>query len=79
MEQAEKSFELSIAGQFDGRSVTIEPDETTDSVPLYYCYLNGAAISQLRHDPVEGWVQIWGDLPADAVRQVGAAIADYVG
>lgn len=79
MEQEEKTFELRIAGQFDGLPLTIEPDETTDSVPLYYCYLNGAAISQLRHDPTEGWVQIWGDLKPGAVKQVGEAIAEYVG
>jgi len=79
MEQAEKSFELSIAGHFGDRPLTIDPDETTDSVPMYYCYLDGAAISQLRHDPVEGWVQIWGNLQDDAVQHVGEAIADYVG
>lgn len=79
MEQAENFFELSIAGQFGGQPVAIEPDETTDGVPLYYCYLNGTAISQLRHEPGGKWLQIWGDLSPAAVQQVGEAIADYAG
>lgn len=79
MEHAENSFELSIAGQFDGRPLAIETDETTDGISLYYCYLDGDTISQLRYEPTGEWEQIWGNLSPVAVQQVGEAIADYVG
>lgn len=79
MELSEKSFELCVNGQFGNQPLTIDPDETTDGVPLYYCYLDGRPLSQLRHEPAGEWVQIWGDLPSATVQEIGEAIADYMG
>lgn len=78
MQPTEQSFELLISGLFDGRTITVEPRETTDSIPIYHCYVDGKNISELRQEPAGKWVQIWGDLSAEIAQQIGEAIAKHI-
>lgn len=79
MQPTEQSFELLISGLFDGRAITVDPRETTDSIPIYQCYVDGKNVSELRQEPAGKWVQLWGDLPTDDVQQIGEAIAERAG
>lgn len=75
MEQSERTFEITENdGLLDG-PLLIRPKQTTDGIPIYHCYRDGVPVSELRQETSGEWVQLWGDLPTDAVAQVGAAIA----
>lgn len=77
MEKSADDFEITINEGADTRLLVIRPEDTTDGVPVYHCYpVNASAsIGQVRQEPTGEWVQIWGDLPHDTVKQIGAAIA----
>ncbi|MBK1441568.1 hypothetical protein JHJ32_16335 [Parapedobacter sp. ISTM3] len=78
MEKLDDIFEVSLAGeQFEGRQLTIRAEQTTDGVPVYHCYDEGASIAQLRQETSGEWTQLWGDLQPDTVQQLGEAIASY--
>ncbi len=79
MEQSEEiTFEVIMESGPLKKRVLVRSEQTTDGVPIYHCYLEGASISQLRQETSGEWTQLWGDLPADSVHQVGEAIANHL-
>lgn len=77
MEKSEETFEITLTEGQESKRLVIRPEDTTDGVPVYHCYRSeatGSAIGQLRQEPTGEWVQIWGDLPQDSVKQIGNAI-----
>ncbi|MGK6351472.1 hypothetical protein [Parapedobacter sp. DT-150] len=76
MEKSGEVFEISIDGYFMEKPLLIQPEQTTDGVPIYHCYLEGTSVSQLRREPSGDWTQLWGDLPRDTVQRLGDAIAN---
>ncbi|MFC3199035.1 hypothetical protein ACFOET_15530 [Parapedobacter deserti] len=79
MEKSDEIFEVNLDGQFMGRSLTVKPEQTTDGVPIYHCYLDGTSISQLRLETSGEWTQVWGDLPEHTVQRIGEVIAANAG
>lgn len=79
MEKSGEIFEVRIDGQFMGKPLTIRPEQTTDGIPIFHCYLEGTSVSQLRRETSGTWEQLWGDLSTDTVRQIGEAIAAKTG
>jgi len=77
MEKSTDIFEVTVAGQFRGKLVSVRSEETTDGIPIYHCDVAGTAVTQLRQETSGEWTQLWGDLPADTVARLGEAIAAH--
>ncbi len=56
------------------QEVEVQPDESSDGVPFYYCNVNGKRITQIRKDEYNKWEQLWGDLDEASVKNIGEAI-----
>jgi len=79
MEKSDEIFEVVLDdGQFAGTALIIRPEETTDGIPIYYCYADGTAVSELRRETSGKWAQLWGDLSAGTVQRLGAAIESRI-
>lgn len=74
MEQSGDTFEITLAGRLLDKPVLVRPEQTTDGVPIYHCFLDGTSISQLRQEPSGEWIQIWGNFSPEIVQQLGASI-----
>jgi len=79
MEKSEETFEIHLEGRLMDKPVLVRPEQTTDGIPIYHCFLEGTSISQLRQEPSGEWVQIWGDFSPEMVCQIGGSILDHVG
>lgn len=78
MKTAEGIFEISMGTGPLRKQLLVRPEQTTDGVSIYHCFLDGSSISQLRQKTYGEWTQLWGDLSASAVQQVGEAIANHL-
>ncbi|MFC7522490.1 hypothetical protein ACFQRK_00930 [Parapedobacter sp. GCM10030251] len=79
MEKSEDTFEIILPGRLTDRPVLVRPEQTTDGIPIYHCFLDGTSISQLRQEPSGEWVQIWGNFSPEIVQQLGARIIQHRG
>jgi len=79
MEKSEDTFEITLAGRLMDKPVLVRPEQTTDGIPVYHCFLEGRSASQLRQEPSGEWTQIWGDFPQEIVQQLGESIMQHTG
>ncbi|WP_353195693.1 hypothetical protein [Parapedobacter defluvii] len=79
MEKSEETFEVNLTGRRMDKPILVRPEQTTDGIPVYHCFLEGASISQLRQEPSGEWVQIWGDFSPQVIQQLGEAISRHTG
>lgn len=77
MEKSEDTFEITLRGRLMDKPVLVRPEQTTDGIPIYHCFLEGRSISQLRQEPSGEWIQIWGDFSPEIVQQLGASIIQH--
>ena len=67
-----ETFSVTIqSGDSKNDTLSITQAETTDGQPYYICKIDHNEI-QLRKE--DKWEQIWGDLDAKQVEEIGAAI-----
>ena len=78
MKESGEIFEVIMGSGPLKKQLLVRQEETTDGVPIYHCYLEGASISQLRQETSGEWTQLWGDLSTNSVHQVGEAIASHL-
>lgn len=77
MEKSDEIFEITLnSGPFADTPLLVRPEETTDGIPIYHCYVDGSSRSQLRRETTGEWLQLWGDFSTDTVRLIGKAIEE---
>lgn len=79
MEKSEAIFEVNLTGRLMNKPVLVRPEQTTDGISVYHCFLDGTSVSQLRQEPSGEWIQIWGDFSPAIVQQLGESIAQHTG
>ena len=79
MEKSEDTFEITLTSRQMDKPVLVRPEQTTDGIPVYHCFLEGRSISQLRQEPSGEWTQIWGDFSPEVVQQLGNSIMQHTG
>ena len=76
MKKSDEVFEIKVNEGSSVEQLVIRPEQTTDGVPIYYCYsASGTSLSEVRQEASGEWVQLWGSLPDESVERIGAAIA----
>ncbi len=78
MEKSEEIFKIKVNYGASDKPILVQPEQTTDGVPIYHCYCDGISIGELRQEASGEWVQLWGDLSAHSLQQVGEAIASHL-
>lgn len=78
MKESAEIFKIKVDDKLSDKPLLIQPEQTTDGIPIYHCYQDGISFCELRQEASGEWVQLWGDLPYDAVQQIGTAIAHHV-
>jgi len=70
--------EFDIVVDIDGTSKTVkvQPDETSDGVPIYKCYSGETLLTQVRLDEEGNWEQMWGELGQEEIDAIGKVIAE---
>lgn len=69
------SNEFSVQAKIQGelKNLQIITSETSDGITFYICRVDNNEITQVRKDD-QNWKQIWGDLPDEDIKSIGAAI-----
>lgn len=70
-------FEIQVDLNGKAQTLTVSPDETSDGAAYFKCKISGKDITQVREEPGGEWEQIWGDLDAEAIQQIGKAIKKH--
>lgn len=78
MESSQKEFYIIAEIDQQKKQIKVIGLETSDGVPYYSCLIGESEISQVRKETYGGWEQLWGDLPKEAVEQIGQEIAKQV-
>jgi len=74
LEENNPGFKITTSLNGENKTITIQPDETSDGVEYYIGLIGEDQITQLRLDETGGWEQLWGDLNQDEVDEIGEAI-----
>ncbi|WP_223711518.1 hypothetical protein [Niabella beijingensis] len=76
METGKEQFTIEAAVHGKPTQLQVVSDETTDGITFYKCSSGSKEITELRYE--EGyWKQIWGDLPDEEVKGIGAVIDSW--
>jgi len=67
-------FEITVSLDGAEKTLTVEPDETSDGVEYYICFSGSDKITQIRLDEDGTWDQMWGELSPEEVNAIGSAI-----
>ncbi|TKC06140.1 hypothetical protein [Pedobacter frigoris] len=71
-----EKFTVSVkTGNFKNGHIAVQQAETTDGQPYYICEVDGKEV-QLRHEGK--WEQIWGDLNAEQIDELGSVINKHL-
>jgi hypothetical protein len=68
------AFEIIVNLDGKNKTITVQPEETSDGVEYYICSLNGQQLTQIRQEEDNEWEQLWGELDQQAVNEIGAVI-----
>jgi hypothetical protein len=60
------------------RHIRVKPLETTDGISYFVCFIGEKEISQLRKEVYGKWEQLWGELNANAIANLGHAIEEKI-
>ena len=74
LEENNPGFEITTSLNGANKTITIQPDETSDGVEYYIGLTGKDQITQIRLDEDGNWEQLWGDLEPDEVDAIGEAI-----
>lgn len=74
LEENNPGFEITTSLNGENKTITIQPDETSDGVEYYIGLMGKDQITQIRLDEDGNWEQLWGDLSPDEVDEIGEAI-----
>ncbi|WP_245645515.1 hypothetical protein [Niabella ginsenosidivorans] len=77
MKNEKEQFAIEATVNGKKQQIQVTTAETTDGVDFYVCKVNEKEITQVRKD-MEGWKQVWGDLPEDEARHIGSLIDAYL-
>ena len=72
------NFDITINIGGEQKTITVQPDETSDGVEYYKCKSGDSEITQLRLDVDNKWEQLWGDLGDEEVNAIGEAITQKI-
>ncbi len=67
-------FDIEVSLDGSGKTIRVQPDETSDGVEYYICSSGDQQITQIRMDEDGNWEQLWGDLSQEDVNAIGGVI-----
>jgi len=71
-------FDITVNISGEQKTITVQPDETSDGVEYYKCKSGGSEITQLRLDEDNNWEQLWGEISDEEVAAIGEAITQKI-
>ena len=71
--------QFTIAAPVNGKQqqILVTTAETTDGAEFYICKVDQDEVTQVQKD-MEGWKQIWGNLPEEEAQHIGSLIDAYL-
>ncbi len=55
-------------------NLEIKPDETSDGIAIYHCFIAEEKVCQLRKNEQGNWEQLWGSFDEKIITAVGTEI-----
>lgn len=74
LETHNPEFDITVNLNGTSKTITVNPDETSDGVEFYVCKYRDEQITQIRLDEDNHWDQLWGDLSQEEVNEIGKGI-----
>jgi len=73
LEEHNPGFDITVHLDGENKTITIQPDETSDGIEFYICSLDNHQITQIRFDDGK-WDQLWGELDQEDIDTIGLAV-----
>lgn len=75
LETNSPSFDIEVQGE---KLIRVQPDETSDGVPIYKCFSGNKMITEIRQGNEGEWEQLWGELTQEDINRIATAILNYL-
>lgn len=67
-------FDITVDLDGGSKTISVQPDETSDGVEYFICKEGDQQITQVRLDEDGNWEQLWGDLQQEEIDAIGEVI-----
>lgn len=74
LELTNPGFDITVNLDGTSKTITIQPDETSDGVEYYNCKEGDQQLTQIRLEEEGKWEQLWGEASQEEVDAIGEAI-----